>query len=156
MLAVSGASLAVMHCFGNPRIRLASTPTKAPTRPDELLEFWQIATAEERRAVLKYEGVIGLLGLLEGDQELLADLFNRVVGQNIATASKTTTFAKTSTGRLHVMLRCAEQPEPSDEDGRKMIAAGRAIVRDAGKREIPRSNVVIAEGNAKKAGKKRK
>jgi hypothetical protein len=128
----------------------ASQPTAEPAGAARLLEYWQIATADERRAVLRSEGVGGLVELLKGDQELLGDLHDRIVGQSIATASKKTSFARNSTTRLHCMLRCAEQREPSDEDIRNMIAAARAIVRDAEKREIARSNVVIAEGEAKK------
>ena len=106
--------------------------------------------------MLKFEGAKGLVELLKADPELLANLFNRIAGLDVAATTQTTTFAKASTGRLHVILRCAEQPKPSDEDIQHMIGAAGAIVRDAKTREIARSEIVIAEATASKTRNKNK
>ena len=82
--------------------------------------------------------------------KLKANFRDHIIGLALTTASTRTGFAQASTGWLHVMLRCAEQLEPSEEDIRNMIAAGRAIVRVAEKRGIPRSNMLMTEGEVKK------
>jgi hypothetical protein len=48
------------------------------------------------------------------------------------------------------MLRCAEQKDLSDEDRGKMIAAGRAMIRDAERRGITRSDILVVEGKPQK------
>ena len=61
----------------------ASTP--APS--NAFLADWQAMTAEEKRAVLKHEGVGGLLELLKEDAVFLAKLYDRVIGLQVALAS---------------------------------------------------------------------
>jgi hypothetical protein len=77
--------------------------------------------------------------------EIVSD--GEALGRDRAAVSK---FAVASTGRLHVMLRCAEQKDLSEEDRGKMMAAGRAMIRDAEKRGIPRSNILVNEGEPRK------
>ena len=67
-------------------------------RSNELLEFWQVATAEEKLAVLTHEGVDGLLELFKGDAVLLSKLFDRVIGLQVALASPV--VASTSSKKL--------------------------------------------------------
>jgi hypothetical protein len=105
---------------------------------------WKAASRADHCQLHDDLGRAGLIATIS--PELLADIRDHILGQLIATASKSSKFAVASTGRLHVILRCAEQPEPSDEDIRNMIGAGRAIVRDAEKRGIARSNVLVTEG----------
>jgi hypothetical protein len=59
--------------------------TSAP--PNEFLEDWQCWTAEEKRTVLKQEGVDGLLELLKEDPAFRAELYDRVLGLQVALAS---------------------------------------------------------------------
>jgi hypothetical protein len=89
-------------------------------------------------------------------EKLEAEIRDRVVGQAMATASATSPFAKNATTKLHVILRCAEQREPSAEDIRNMIGAALCILRDAAQRSITRSNIVLVEGAAKKPKRARK
>jgi hypothetical protein len=59
--------------------------TSAP--PNEFLEDWQCWTAAEKRTVLKHEGVYGLLELLKEDPAFLSELYDRVLGLQVALAS---------------------------------------------------------------------
>ena len=68
------------------------------TRSNELLEFWQIATAEEKLRVLMHEGVDGLLELFKGDRVFLSKFYGRVIGLQVALASPV--VASTSSKKL--------------------------------------------------------
>jgi hypothetical protein len=107
---------------------------------------------DERTELVRGEPVeLFLAGMSNDQRDTLAE---RLIGQQISTASKSSKFAINSTCRLHVMLRCAEQKEPSAEDIRNMIGAGRAMVRDAEHHGISRSSIIIAVGAPKKGGQK--
>jgi hypothetical protein len=86
-------------------------------------------------------------------KEQKAEVRDCIIGQALTKASTHTEFAVHSSGRLHVMLSCAEKKNLSDENRGKMIAAGRAIIRDAERRGIARSDILITEGKAKRRGK---
>jgi hypothetical protein len=62
-------------------------PIPPPAPSDELLKYWQAATTEKRRAVLKHEGVDGLLELMKEDEDFRSELYDRVIGLQIALAS---------------------------------------------------------------------
>jgi hypothetical protein len=70
--------------YSNEPARNIASPA-AP--PHEFLEDWQCWTAEEQRTVLKHEGVDGLLELLKEDAAFLAELYDRVIGLQVALAS---------------------------------------------------------------------
>jgi hypothetical protein len=120
----------------------------ATTAATALAALTDDALIEVLRPYIERVGREGL-GRAMSDK-LKADFRDHIIGLALTTASTRTGFAQASTGRLHVMLRCAEQSEPSAEDIRNMIAAGRAIVHVAEKRGIARSNVLMTEGEAKK------
>jgi hypothetical protein len=61
--------------------------TETATRPTELLEYWQVATVEEQCGVLRHVGVAGLLELLKDDRELLAELYDRILGLQLTLAA---------------------------------------------------------------------
>lgn len=61
-----------------------SEKSTEPSAQPELLEYWQMATADEQRAVLKHHGVDGVLELLKDD---LSELYDRVIGLQVALAS---------------------------------------------------------------------
>ena len=114
---------------------------------EALVKAWDAASDSVR---LRHFDRLGRAKLIAAmSDELLADFHDHIIGQQIATASKSSKFAVNSTGRLHVMLRCAEQKELSDEDRGKMIAAGRAMIREAERRGIARSDILVAEGKPK-------
>jgi hypothetical protein len=73
------------HLF--PEIKSSTGVANTPTPSNELLEYWKIATAEEKRVVLKHEGVDALLELQKDDADFLANLYDRVIGLQVALAS---------------------------------------------------------------------
>ncbi len=84
---------------------------------------------------------------------LLAELRDHVLGVAIAGASSSTTFAVYATDKIHVALRCAEQPNPDEECIRHMAAALGCIIKKAAAKGVTRSNIVIAEGKPVKRRK---
>ena len=82
---------------------------------------------------------------------LMADLRDHVVNLNIAGASKASVFATYATNKLHVAMRCAEQPKPDEESLRRMAAALNCIGKRAAAKGIARSDIVIAEGKPKRS-----
>jgi hypothetical protein len=58
-----------------------------------------------------------------------------------------------ATDKLHTALRCAEQAEPSEQDIQTMVVTLRCIARDAERRGLSRSSIVIAEGGNKRRKK---
>jgi hypothetical protein len=111
------------------------------------VKAWGAASSSDHRAHLDGLGRAKLVAAMS--DKLLADFHNHIIGQQIATASKHSTFAMHSTDLLHTILRCVEEKELSDENRGKMIAAGRAMIRDAEYRGIARSNILVAEGKPK-------
>jgi hypothetical protein len=87
-----------------------ANPTELSDRPNELLEYWQMAIAAEQLAVLKHEGVDGILELLKEEKELLSKLYDRVIGLQVALASpvaastSSTKLLTNLTGTLHYAL----------------------------------------------------
>jgi hypothetical protein len=125
-----------------------STETESPPPFEALVKAWEAASNSDHRALFDRLGRTKVVAAMS--DELLTDFHDHIIGQKINTASKSSSFAVNSTGRLHVMLRCAEQKDLSDEDRGKMIAAGRAMIRDAERRGITRSDILVAEGKAQK------
>jgi hypothetical protein len=123
------------------------TETESPSTFEALVKAWEAASESDHRRLNDWLGRAKLAAAMS--DELLADFHDHFIGQQILTASKSSTFAVQSTGRLHCMLRCAEQQDLSDEDRGKMIAAGRAMIRDAERRGIARSDILVAEGKPK-------
>ena len=133
---------------GQSEAETTGTETESLSTFEGLVKAWEAASNSDHRALFDRLGRAKLIAAMS--PELLADIHDHIIGQKIATASKSSKFAVASTGRLHVMLRCAEQKEPSDEDTRNMIGAGRAMVRDAERRGIARSDILVAEGKPQK------
>jgi hypothetical protein len=121
--------------------------TPADTSVSKLGTAWQAASKEQRRAFLDGLGRDGLCAVMSG--ELQADLRDHVIGVTIAGASKSAPFATYATDKLHAALRCAEQPEPDQENIRIMAAALGCIIKKASAKGITRSDIVIAEGKPK-------
>jgi hypothetical protein len=107
-----------------------------------LAAAWKAAPSEVQRAHLDQLGYAALCAAIS--DTLKADLRDHILSQTVAIASKSTSFAVNSTGRLHVALRCAEQQEPSEEAMTTMSKALRCIVADAARRSIARGDIVIA------------
>jgi len=126
----------------------ASPETKSISTLDALANAWEAASQSDRCALFDRLGRAKLVAAMS--DELKSDFRDHIIKQMIATASKSSDFAVQSTARLHCMLRCAEQKEPSAEDIKYMLVAGRAMLRDAKKRDIPRSNILITEGEPQK------
>ena len=82
--------------------------------------------------------------------KLKTEFGDHVLGQTIRSASTTSSFAVKASDKLHTALRCAEQEKPSEQDIATMIATLRCIARDAERRGLSRSDVVIAEGKRRK------
>jgi len=133
--------------LGECEVETTSTETESPSAFEVLVKAWEAASKSDHRALCDRLGRAGLVAAIS--DELLADIHDHIIGQKIATASKSSKFAVASTGRLHVMLRCAEQKDLSEEDRGKMIAAGRAMIREAERRGIARSDILVAEGKPK-------
>jgi hypothetical protein len=127
----------------------ATTAKPSPsTASAELnIAWWNSIPAEQRQAFLDQLGREGLCAVMSGS--LLADLRDHVIGLAVAGASRSTSFATYATDKLHVALRCAEQPEPNDESVKTMAAALGCIAKKAAAKSIARSDVVIAEGRPK-------
>jgi hypothetical protein len=109
------------------------------------------ALIEVLRPHIQRLGREGLCRVIPG--KLKADLSDHVIEQGLQTASLRSSFARDSTRRLHALLRCAE--EPTTDNTGKMIGAAKAILRDAQKHDITRSNILIAEGGARMKKNKR-
>jgi hypothetical protein len=122
----------------------AAGKTSASTNPTELSTVWKTASADQRQRFLDQVGRAELCAAMT--TALKADLRDHLVALAVAGASKSSSFAIYSTDKLHVALRCAEQPEPDEESIRHMIAALGCIAKKAQARGITRSDVVIAEG----------
>jgi hypothetical protein len=118
--------------------------TSSSTNPTELSIAWKAASAAQRQRFLDQVGRAELCAAMT--TALKADLRDHLVALAVAGASKSSSFAIYSTDKLHVALRCAEQPEPDEESIRHMIAALGCIAKKAQARGITRSDVVIAEG----------
>jgi len=118
-----------------------STETELPPPFEVLVKAWGAASNSDHRAFFDRLGRAKVVAAMS--DELLTDFHDHIIGQKINIASKSSSFAVNSTGRLHVMLRCAEQKDLSDEDRGKMIAAGRAMIRDAERRGIIRRAAVL-------------
>jgi hypothetical protein len=131
------------------------TPAKSAAKPatdsSGLSAVWQSASQEQRRAFLDELGREGLCAAMSG--VLLADLRDHVINPKIAGASRSSAFATYATDKLHVALRCAEQPEPDEESIRHMAAALRLIIKKAAAGGVTRSDVVVAEGGKRKGRK---
>jgi hypothetical protein len=125
----------------------AAAPTNDPiaTIHKSLAALSGEALIEVLRPHIQRLGREGLCRVIP--DKLKADLSDHVIGQALQTASLRSSFARDSTRRLHALLRCAE--EPTTENTGKMIGAAKAILRDAQKHDITRSNILIAEGGAK-------
>src|SRR6516225_9475127 len=126
----------------------SSTETESLSTFEVLVRAWEAASQSDRCALFDRLGRAKLVAAMS--DELKSDFRDHIIKQMIATASKSSDFAVQSTARLHCMLRCAEQKEPSAEDIKYMLVAGRAMLRDAKKRDIPRSNILITEGEPQK------
>jgi hypothetical protein len=125
-----------------------STKTESLSTFEVLVRAWEAASQSDHRALFDHLGRAKLVAAMSDG--LKSDFHDHIVKQMIATASKSSDFAVQSTARLHCMLRCAEQKEPSAEDIKYMLGAGRAMLRDAEKRNIPRSNILITSGEPQK------
>lgn len=127
---------------------MALNPKKATAKSTrtkyELAATWRNAPRDQRQRFLDQLGRAELCAAMT--TALKADLRDHLVALAVAGASKSSSFAIYSTDKLHVALRCAEQPEPDEESIRHMIAALGCIAKKAQARGITRSDVVIAEG----------
>jgi hypothetical protein len=125
----------------------ATAKPSASTNPSELSAVWNIASAGQRQRFLDQVGRAELCAAMT--TTLKADLRDHLVALAVAGASQSSSFAIYSTDKLHVALRCAEQPEPDEESIRHMIAALGCITRKAATKSITRSDIVIGEGKVK-------
>src|SRR4029077_17423379 len=98
----------------------AAGKTSASTNPTELSTVWKTASADQRQRFLDQVGRAELCAAMT--TALKADLRDHLVALAVAGATKSSSFAIYSTDKLHVALRCAEQPEPDEESIRHMIA----------------------------------
>jgi hypothetical protein len=131
----------------DPEMSRESTSTAANSTPD-FAAAWDAASEDEIRAKLDAVGRDGLCKVMS--ETLKADLRDRLINLNLAGASQSSAFAVKATNYLHTILRCADQKDPSGEDIKIMLGAACCINRNAERRQIPRSDVVIAEGVPKK------
>jgi len=129
---------------GQAAAETASPETESISTLDALANAWEAASQSDRCTLFDRLGCAKLVAAMS--DKLKSDFRDHIIKQMIATASKSSDFAVQSTARLHCMLRCAEQKEPSAEDIKYMTGAGRAMLCDAEKRGIPRSNILITEG----------
>jgi len=109
---------------------------------------WRAASVTDRKAFLDKVGKDALFTAMSA--ELQASLRDQAIVAGIADCSERAPFALYSTAKLHTALRCAEQPEPTEEDLRIMIAALGCIGRKAVSKGITRSKIVIAEGRTRR------
>lgn len=132
-LTIAGA----LRLLGNKKL----PNRKHGKRPQTLLSSlaWTESTMEERRHFLE---AIGLTSLLEAMPASWRSQF--------AKRARSTPFAMNATDKLHTALRCAEQQKPDEEGFRHMAAALGCIVKSAERNGITRSDIIIAEGKAKR------
>jgi hypothetical protein len=124
--------------LNHPKVVIEAWKRSLPKEPTTRCEQDDPQPLAEQLAKLT---VVELLELIpesmriELEDRLLAQMTTNAQASRLA---RTASFAANATNHLHVMLRCAEQSEPSEEDIRTMIGAGLMIVRHAAKRGIPR------------------
>jgi hypothetical protein len=112
---------------------------------------WEGAPEAAIRAQLDAIGFARLCEIMS--EKLKMEFGDHVLGQTIRSASTTSSFTIRASDQLHTALRCAEQKEPSEEDIKHMVAALKCIAREAERRGLSRSEIVIAEGKTKRRKK---
>jgi len=113
---------------------------------------WDAALATERgreeiTAKLDQVGRDGLCQVLS--EALKSELRDAILAQTIQTGS-TSSFAVKATNHLHCAMRCAEQPDPGEQDVKTMMGALHCIGRDADRKGLARSKIVIVEAGPKR------
>jgi hypothetical protein len=127
--------------------RTSTGNTANSSTASQLGNAWDSSSADQRSAFLNKLGHGGLCAAMSVD--LQAKLRDHVIGLAFAGASKASSFALNATDKLHVALRCAEQPDPDTEAILLMKGALTCILSRADARGVTRSNIVIAEGKSK-------
>jgi hypothetical protein len=117
----------------------------------DLNTAWNAASINQRREFLDQLGRDRLCAAMSDD--LRTDLQDHAIGITIAGASKSSSWAINATNKLHSAMRIAEQRELDDESQGRLVGALRCIALTAERRNIARSDIVIAEGKPRK-GKK--
>jgi hypothetical protein len=108
-----------------------AVPVEPTVQPGEFVELWGAATDAEKIAVWKHEGADGILKLLKNDKDLLADLYERVLGLQVmlaapvASSKAATNLLTNLTGTRHWAL--GQDDPASGAQGLKIIKAKLAV-----------------------------
>jgi hypothetical protein len=125
-----------------------------PNRTFSFAAAWDAASDEEIRAKLDAVGRDGICRVMSDG--LKAEIRDHILGLTIDAASRTSSFAVQATNKLHTAMRSAEQPESDHEAVGHMRGALLWIARGSERRDITRSEIVVAIADRNPKHRKKK